>query len=476
MGRADVSVSSSNAVMLGRMGFAVAAAYFITVHSLAGSLATSVPETALRLNPHNPIALSVLAERAISPLLGSGSPEPQEAGGNRLQGFARLPKFAIGEREPQKDNSGGGSPNEAVQQPAEQIEHLLKRAVLANPLDAHAISLLGALAIGNNDDGKATRLMQEASSRSTRATIANYWLMRSDFQQGKYDDAVVRADMILRQRPQNISIVAPVLGRIADAAPATLLPVLAEGPLWRGEFFANLKGNIKDARTPLNFMLQLKDTAHPPTPWELGAYINLLIDHQLWDLAYNAWLQFLPPERLASAGFISNGSFDFPPSDYRYPFDWSIHSDSGVIADVVPVEGTANNALMLKFGPGRVSYSPVAQTTMLVAGTYVLNGRYKSDIKSRRGFKWQLDCLGKEKKPLAATELINGKTADWMDISVPFTVPAGDCRAQRVSLELDARSSSETIVSGTLVFDDLSITRANVPPSGPQKVLTEPMR
>lgn len=460
MDRADVSVSSSNAVMLVRIGFAVAAAYFITVHSLALSLATSAPETALRLNSHDPVALNVLAERAISPLLGSGSPEPQDAGAKRLEGFARLPKFAIGEGAPQNSSAGDG-PNEAVPQPDEQIELLLKRAVLANPLDAHAISLMGALAIGKNDDGKATHLMQEAASRSTRATIANYWLMRSSFQQGKYDDAVVRADMILRQRPQNISIVAPVLGRIADAAPATLLPVLAEGPLWRGELFANLKGNIKDARAPLNFMLQLKDTAHPPTPWELGAYINLLIDHQLWDLAYNAWLQFLPPERLAGAGFISNGNFDFPPSEYTYPFDWSIHSDSGVIADVVPVEGTANNVLMLKFGPGRVSYSPVAQTTMLVAGTYVLNGRYKSDIKSRRGFKWQLDCLGKEKKPLAATELINGKTADWTDISVPFTVPAQDCRAQLVSLELEARSSSETIVSGTLVFDDLSITRAS---------------
>lgn len=449
---------------MGRVLIALTLGYLITVHTVPGWLATSAPDTALRFNAGEPTALSLLAERSVASIIrekAASQPASDEQSA-RLEGFARLPKLDLREGTESETQSGAPDAPAASGRTIEETDNLLKRSIIASPLNAQAMGLIGMLGIGSNDDAKAERFMRAASAISHRTPAGNYWLMRSSFEAGDNAAALEYADLMLRQSLQNITVTAPIIGRIAEASPALILPVLAKGPRWRMAFFLNLSGNIKDARAPLNLLLQLKESPYPPLPPELGAYIKLLIDNHLWELAYNAWLQFLPPEKLANAGFINNGGFDFPPEDYVYPFDWIIKSGAGVIADVVPVEGTGNNALLLKFGPGRVDYKPVSQTILLSPGSYILKSRYRSDIKSRRGFKWQVECLGKENKVVAATESINGKAAEWTELSLKVLVPTDDCRAQLVSLILDARSSSETLVSGTLVADDMAIVRDQV--------------
>ena len=56
-------------------------------------------------------------------------------------------------------------------------------------------------------------------------------------------------------------------------------------------------------------------------------------------------------------------------------------------------------------------------------------------------------------------DLLRGDIAQWRDFAVTFTVPATGCRAQHVRLDLDARSASEKMVSGSLWFDDLELKR-----------------
>ena len=55
--------------------------------------------------------------------------------------------------------------------------------------------------------------------------------------------------------------------------------------------------------------------------------------------------------------------------------------------------------------------------------------------------------------------MIFGVANTWREFSAEFDVPANDCRPQVLRLELDARSASEELISGTIYFDDLSIAR-----------------
>ena len=78
------------------------------------------------------------------------------------------------------------------------------------------------------------------------------------------------------------------------AASADLKVLLSTDLPWRPQFLSSFPNAISDARTPLDVLLSLKDTANPPTPRDLRPYLDFLIQHGFYDLAYYTWLQFLP--------------------------------------------------------------------------------------------------------------------------------------------------------------------------------------
>jgi hypothetical protein len=436
--------------------------YLITVHTLANYLATSAPQSALRLNSSQPLALTLLAERALPAIVGPAeSPDAANPENARLEGFARLPKLDLPDdggsaasMAESADPDAGGQTGEA----AAQVRDWLQRALAKHPLDAKALGFLATLSIGDKEDDKALALMTAASSRSSRVPLANYWLMKTSYEAKNYPEALRHADRLARTGPSNVTLIAPYLGRIADAATDDMAAMLLTNPPWRASFFQWLKGNIADARMPLQLLLKLKQSPVPPTQSEFGPYVALLMDNKLYDLAYAAWLQSLESEQLAHAGFIYNGGFDYSPASFPFQFDWSLKPGNGVIADLVTLEDS-NRALMIRFGPGRVDFKPVSQTTMLVPGDYVLTARYRGDIKSRRGLKWTVHCAGANGTKLVESETINGSHPSWSALSLNFQVPKQDCRAQVVRLFLDARSASETLVSGSIVVDDVAIMR-----------------
>jgi tetratricopeptide (TPR) repeat protein len=407
-------------------GFGLLLFWLIISRSVVAYLATVAPEQALLLRSDAPEALISVADRKLN------FTDKGRTGLKKSLGEAPDRLSALGK--------------------------LVEAALVIDPLNPRSYRLLGQIAEAEQDVPKAKRFMQEAVKHSLNETYAVEWLMRKSFQERDFAAAAVYADVFLRSHPQLMEYALRPLGAMAQSKDANgeLVRLLATNPPWRRRFFQMFGTVIADPRTPLAIFLALKDTIAPPTVADLRGYLSLLFEHKMYDLAYYTWLQFLPPEQLEGAGLLFNGDFAIEPSGL--PFDWVIQAGSNVIIDIVPRRNTAGkNALFLEFGHGRADFPGVFQTTMLPPGAYQFNGSFKGEIVGPRGLQWSISCMGGT--VIGESQMIQGSFPHWGKVELSFTVPDSGCRAQLVRLALAARSASEQIISGSISFDQLSISR-----------------
>ena len=321
-------------------------------------------------------------------------------------------------------------------------------------MNPRALRILGQLAEHHSDTKRADALMQAGADLSMHASAAVYWTMMRRYRAGDYKGTLRYADILLRTRSQVQPYVLPLVAALAEtpAASDQVKTMLAENPPWRSRFFAYLPNGVSDARTPLELLLSVKGTKTPPSMEDLRSYLDFLVQRNFYELAYYAWLQFLPPEQLARVGRLFNGDFEMPLSGL--PFDWRFKGGSGVTMEVTDrPDYEGGKALLLEFGPGRVELGGVSQIVLLPPGRYQLEGKYKSDLVSQRGLQWRISCGDKligESRPVMGTKPV------WSDFALRFTVPEG-CIAQTIKLVLDARYASETFVSGFIWYDNLKI-------------------
>jgi len=429
----------------------------IVTRGVAAYLAETSPEAALWLRSTQPTALTKLADERLNPQPEAEPGQLAQQAGQQTSSTdnPETQGTAIAE-----DRSAEGPfPGLTLVTPEDldQSRAWAELALRNDPLNARALRVLGQLAQRTSDEQRADAFMQAAAERSLHESFAVYWTMLKNYREGNYHAALRYADILLRTRHQVQPYVMPMLAKLAETAEASdqLKQLLANNPPWRPQFFHYLPSSISDARTPLDIFLSLKDTSTPPTSSDLRSYLDFLVQRGFPDLAYYAWLQFLPPEQLSKVGRLFNGNFETAPSGL--PFDWAFTGGNGVTIQLAGrPDQLGGNALLLEFGPGRVEFGGVTQLVLLTPGSYRLKGRYKSDLVSQRGLQWRITCATKsigESRPFTGTE------PAWEEFELSFTVPPDDCPAQYVRLALDARSASETFVSGSIWYDDLSITR-----------------
>jgi len=439
------------------IGFAVAAlvlAWLVVSHSFAAYLADGAPQAALWLNPNEPAALLNRADAAINAPQGRAAAPPdgaaqaaQPAGANRAP--------------PRRDFSEFGMIDAAATVDLPAVRGWAEAALKSAPLNARALRILGQAAAASGKDADANRFMQMAAQLSLHESAAVYWLLVRSVQSKDYKSALTYADVVLRTLPGFDPYVMPLLARMIEDGTAVDLfkTALAADPPWRTTVLQNLPRAVGDERIPLDLLLALRSSRHPPRAAEVDAYLNFLAAHRMYELAYYTWLQFLRRDELGGAGLLYNGNFEVPLSGA--PFDWRIEQGAGVNIDVAErPDKNGDHALRIDFEYGRVEYHSINQLLMLAPGRYHLHGIYQGELVGPRGLKWRLACAETPDRPFAASAMIVGRVPAWSDVELDFEVPADKCRAQYVSLDLDARMPSEQFLTGTIWFDDLRIQRA----------------
>jgi len=307
--------------------------YEIATRTFVIALLEKKPEFAATLSPHDAGVLTSSAAAAVEQMRKRALSEPTEQTASA----------------PSRD----------------EIRANVVTALKAEPYNPTALRVLGQLEAEAGDIARARRLMTQATRLSRHETPALIWLFGRAALDGDYAVAANLGDALLATRSLAREI-GPTLARIAETpeGKSEIKRLLALNPRWRRDFFDVLPSGVRDPATPLELLQSLSSTAHPATAAEFAPYVRHLIDTGQFDRAYYAWLQSLPPDAMAHAGSIFNGSFSGALTGG--PFDWSLRPGSGVRVDITTVpDGSGTKALSLEMIPlisDRVGTPPCERT------------------------------------------------------------------------------------------------------------------
>ena len=192
-------------------------------------------------------------------------------------------------------------------------------------------------------------MLRAAARRSLREPYPHAWLVHEAITQQDWALVIQRCDALMRMHEESIAPLTPLLAEMAEKpdASAAILAAVARAPPWRARFLGGVLGAVTDARTPLRFLLAMKEAGTPPTIYELRSYLDFLIERKFYDLAYYTWLQFLPRDRLESVGLLFNGSFESHPSGL--PFDWVLPRGGSATVAIVRRADTPSDSAPVSY-------------------------------------------------------------------------------------------------------------------------------
>jgi hypothetical protein len=386
-------------------------AVFIVADTAGHNLAISDPDGALLVAPWERVALDELAERQLT-------------------------------------NSSGE---------LSSVEDLARRALLSDPLDSRALSLLGLVAERKGDLARAEALMSLAAARSWRNPVPHVWLFAQAIRRGKFDEALAQSDGLLRVYPQYEATMFPVLTVFGTdpGALTALEEALAANPPWRRSFLASSIVTGANDRLMTRLYQSLIHSRQSPTADEMKPYLDRLILVGRFEEAYQDWRATSSPAE-TPVRYPYNGNFEVPLDGL--PFNWVFDAISGAEIQVTEAPDRGNShALRVQFSGARARFGRVGQLLMLAPGSYDLELAVKSSsLRTERGPVWQISCA-ESRVLLAETKPVTGTTS-WTDLKIKFTVPSSGCNAQWLQLIIPARTASESEIEGEVWFQNFRVT------------------
>lgn len=333
----------------------------------------------------------------------------------------------------------------------DSAEMIARRLLARESLQGEGYRVLAAAADARGDKARAFALYEIAERRAPRDLQTLAWLTQRMLEQGRYAEALVRIDRILRMSPQRAAGIVPVLVKMArdpDFA-AALATCLKESPPWRPAMLAGLRDGAAGDPVAEGRVLQFLQEQGGLSEDEFAQWVDSLITQGRWGEAYARWLGTvtLPAQKLP---WLFNGDFSQNPTGRG--FDWRLSQTPGVLVTFEPDAGAQGMAAHLAFMDRQVANAGIRHALVLPAGPYVLSLRMRAaGLRSALGLQWRLSCAAPG-GVLATGNPVDGNFA-WRTDAVDFDVPRTGCQGQWLELVNPVHSGAAQRVAGDLWID-----------------------
>ena len=401
----------------------------IISQTTANAFATSDPQRALRWDGDNAAALVALAGQRL------GNAEPQ--------GTAQT--------------KGQSSPRPTTKVDLAPARQLAQKALRFDPLVQRALTELARIADAADETQRAPALMALAAERDVRDADAQGWLVDHALSRGDFATALAHLDAILRLHPEALDKALPLLTAFVSnpEAAAPLARFLRSDPPWRDGFLSSVSAHIGDRAALGRLYAELQAGQHPLSQQELQPYLDRLAKDGLFKDAYEAWAESLPAPRRPLPDTLYNGAFQYPLSGSE--FDWKIEQSLGADVEIVGGAGEGPQSLRVEFSGARVAFQNVSHLLVLRPGTYRLSGEVEAEaLHTERGLWWRLFCANAPNESMGQTDLV-ADSMPWRAFTLAFAVPATNCQAQVLRLELPAQVALEQAIAGIVSYRNLAI-------------------
>jgi O-antigen ligase len=311
-------------------------------------------------------------------------------------------------------------------------ERYARASLAITPRDVRALRVLGIVVTLSGQTQQGGQLLLSAGSLSWRDEITQVWLIRAALSERNFVTASQRIDALLRSRQlfDEMLRLAHDMARAPGARPE-LVARLADEPLWRREFFGDMKAIVPESEAGhlllIEALIQHEGGARRS---EVAPFVEHLIKRGQLGAARRLWLATRGPGAEAVPGGIFDGDFTQDPlaedQQPRYPFEWQFDAGSGgnaalgaapllVGEDAMFVQASAPNVRLAR------------QLILLPAGARQL--RY--DVVDSEGgapdqFRWRILCANGTELKLGPVrrETSGQKRTSVQDFAVPANCPA----------------------------------------------------
>jgi len=333
-------------------------------------------------------------------------------------------------------------------------------AIRNNPADGVGYAALSRL---NEDAGRldeAGQAMQAAAQMAPRRIDVQFEAARFWFRQGDIPRAMQHLNVALTFGDFLRPDIFPDLLKLAEdpaAREATFAALLKQPVAWFPQFFSWVAAHAGSVDTMRALLKMQAGGPNVITADGLRSHLQRLQRENLWLESYLVWLNSLGQNRLRDVGNLFNGGFEEEITNLG--FDWIVTPAPQVVIDTAPTYGTTGQkALRVVFRGPRIQFQHVYQYTMLNPGAYALHGRVRTDsLETPEGVRWSTYCAGSA-TALAHSPSFKG-TDHWQHFAMSFEIPAKNCTAQMLRLELAGRSALDYQARGTIWLDELSVVR-----------------